>query len=143
MFPKARHKSPTSERKNPLLLTLVFGFLTLRQQSCSNRNEHVPVLSVVQNVEELEHIYFGYHCIADFCASIFEHDARVRKQEWFIVQFVSRFDFVPILQWLYKQQKFVPKLVLLRDNKVISMRGGNKRFIDSYLFIPIPLANFP
>ena len=31
MFPEARQKSPTSERKNPLLMTFVFCFLILRQ----------------------------------------------------------------------------------------------------------------
>ena len=111
------------------------------EQSCNNRNEHVPVLLVVQNVEKLEHVFFGYDCVADFCASVFEGEARVREQEWFIAHFGSGFDFLPILQWLDKQQRFVPK-ILLRGNKVISMRVGNKRFIDSYLFIPIPLANF-
>ena len=29
------------------------------EQSCNNRNEHVPVLLVVQNVEELEYVFFG------------------------------------------------------------------------------------
>ena len=96
---------------------------------------------MVQNVEKLEHVFFGYDCVADVCAPVFEDEARVREQEWFIAHFGSGFDFLPILQWLYKQQRFLPK-ILLRGNKVISMRVGNRRFIDSYLFIPIPLANF-
>ena len=67
---------------------------------------------------------------------------RVRQTEWFIAQIGSEFDFPPILGWLYKQHKHVPK-ILLRGNKVVSMRVGNKQFIDSYLFIPIPLSKFP
>ena len=111
------------------------------EQSCNNRNEHVPVLLVMQNVEKLEHVFFGYDRVADFCASVVEDEARVREQEWIIAHFGSGFDFLLIFQWLYKQQRFVPK-ILLRRNKVISMREGNKRFVNPYLFIPIPLSNF-
>ena len=88
------------------------------EQSCNKRNEHVPVLLVVQNVEKLEHVFFGYDCVADFFASVFEDEARVREHEWFIADFGSGFDFLPILQWLYKQQRFVPK-ILLRGKKFI------------------------
>ena len=111
------------------------------EEICKNRNGHVPVLLVVQNKEDLEYVFFGYDFIADFCASVSKDEARVRKQEWLIAHFGSGFDFLPNLQWSYKQQTFVPKN-LLRGNKVVSSKVGKKRFIDSYLFIPIPLANF-
>ena len=58
-----------------------------------------------------------------------------------MLSLVAEFDFLPTLEWLYRQQKYIPKN-LLRGNKVVSMRVGNRRIIDSYLFIPIPLSNF-
>ena len=72
---------------------------------------------------------------------MFSDTERVRKTEWLIAHFGSGFDFLPILEWLYRQQKYIPK-ILLRGNKVVSMRVGNERFIDSFLFIPIPLSKF-
>ena len=89
-----------------------------------------------------EVFYCGYDCINNFCEDVFASVERVRQTEWFIAHFGSGFNFLPFLEWLYKQHKYVPK-ILLRGNKVVSMRSGNKRFIDSYLFIPIPLSTFP
>ena len=86
-------------------------------------------------------VYVGYECVSKFCQAVFGTHERVRKTEWFIAHFGSGFDFLPILEWLYKQHKYIPKF-LLRGNKMVSMRVGNKRFIDSYLFIPIPLSKF-
>ena len=66
---------------------------------------------------------------------------KVRKTEGYIAHFGSGFDFLPILKWLYKKHKYIPK-ILLRGIKVVSVRVGNKRFIDSSLFTPIPLSKF-
>ena len=109
-----------------------------------NDNEHKPVLLVARNLSgSLEEIYDGYDCIDSFCSEVFlKNSQRVRKYEWFIAHFGSGFDFLPVLQWLYTKQKYVPKIVL-RGNKIISLKAGNKRFIDSYLFIPVPLRKFP
>ena len=66
-FPEVRHKYPTSERNEPLVDDACIWFFDIEtEQSCNNRNEHVPVLLVVQNVEKLEHVFFGYDCVADF-----------------------------------------------------------------------------
>ena len=81
-------------------------------------NDDVPVLLVMQNLKELQSVFFGYDCIATSCASVFEDEARVWKQEWFTAHFGKGIDFLPFLLWLYKQQKVDPKIVL-RGNKVI------------------------
>ena len=143
VFLELQDKSATSERMSPMMPTLVFGFFYIEtEQSCDKKNDHVPALLVMQNVEVVESDFFGYECIATFCAFLFEDEAGVRKQEWLIANFGSGFDFTLFLQGLYKQQKFVPKMVL-SGYKVISMKVRNKRFIDFYLFVPTPLANFP
>ena len=111
-------------------------------QSCGNEGLHKPILLAAESLTGDEVIYCGYDCINDFCEDVFASVERVRQIEWFIAHFGSGFDFLPILEWLYKQHKYVPK-ILLRGNKVVSMRVGNKQFIDSYLFIPIPFSKFP
>ena len=110
-------------------------------QSCVNEGLHKPILLAAESLTGDEVIYIGYDCINNFCEDVFAGIERVRRTEWFIAHFGSGFDFLPILEWLYKQHKYIPK-ILLRGNKVVSMRVGNKRFIDSYLFIPIPLSKF-
>ena len=110
-------------------------------QSCANEGLHKPILLAAESLVGEEKIYLGYDCINKFCGDVFSGAERVRKTEWFIAHFGSGFDFLPILEWLYRQQNYIPN-VLLRGNKVVSMRVGNKRFIDSYLFIPIPLSKF-
>ena len=65
----------------------------------------------------------------------------MRKCEWRIVHFGSGFDFLPILEWLYEQQQCIPKIVS-RGNKVMYVKVGNRRFIDSFLFIAIALRKF-
>ena len=118
------------------------GFLDIKtEQSCDNKNDHVHFLLVTQNLGVLESIFFEYDCIAAFCASIFEDEAGIWKQERFIANVGKGFHFLPILQWLFEEPIFVPKIVLL-GNKVISLRVGNEPFIDSYFSIPLPLANF-
>ena len=111
-------------------------------QSCRNEGVHKPILLVTESLTGDSKVYIGYDCINEFCNAVFNSSERIRKTEWFIAHFGSGFDFLPILEWLYKQHKYIPK-ILLRGNKVVSMRVGNKRFIDSYLFIPIPLSKFP
>ena len=110
-------------------------------QSCGTEGFHHPILLAAESLTGTAIVYIGYDCINDFCNDVFSCSTRVRKTEWFIAHFGSGFDFLPILEWLYKQHKYIPK-ILLRGNKVVSMRVGNKRFIDSYLFIPIPLSKF-
>ena len=110
-------------------------------QSCSHESQHKPVLLIAQSMTGLEKSFYGYRCIHEFCTDVFGDTDRVRKPEWFIAHFGSGFDFLPILDWLYQQQQFIPKIIL-RGNRVISLKVGNKRFIDSYLFIPIPLRKF-
>ena len=111
-------------------------------QSCGNEGLHKPILLAAESLTGDEVIYCGYDCMNDFCEDVFASVEKVRQTEWFIAHFGSGFDFLPILEWFYKQHKYVPK-ILLRGNKVVSMRVGNKRFIDSYLFMPKPLSKFP
>ena len=111
-------------------------------QSCEFDGFHKPILLIAKTLTGHEDIFLGYDCINKFCQSVFSDLQRVRKEEWFVAHFGSGFDFLPILEWLYAQHKFVPK-ILLRGNKVVSLKVGNKRFIDSYLFIPVPLSSFP
>ena len=112
-------------------------------QSCEQNHEHQPVLLISKSMTGVEKVYFGYDCIEQFCIDLFSGSgSKVRKSEWYIAHFGSGFDFLPILHWLYEQQKCIPKIIL-RGNKVISLKVGNKRFIDSYLFIPIALQKFP
>ena len=101
-------KQISNERKEePIVADACIWFFDIEtEQSCTNRNEHVPALSVVQNVEELERVFLGYDCLADFFDSAFDHEARVRKQEWFIAHSGSGFDFLLIFQWLYKKRLF-------------------------------------
>ena len=49
----------TNEREEePLVDDVCIWFFDIEtEQSCNNRNEHVPVLLVVQNVEKLEHVF--------------------------------------------------------------------------------------
>ena len=130
--------SPAVDNEN------IWAFDIETDQSCLNDNEHKPVLLVARNLSgSLEEIYDGYDCIDRFCSEVFlKNSQRVRKYEWFIAHFGSGFDFLPVLQCFYTKQKYVPKIVL-RGNKIISLKVGNKRFIDSYLFIPVPLRKFP
>ena len=109
-------------------LNWVFDIET--DQSCANEGLHKPILLAAESLVGEEKIYLGYDCINKFCGDVFSGTERVRKTEWFIAHFGSGFDFLPILEWLYRQQKYIPK-ILLRGNKVVSMRVGNKRFIDS------------
>ena len=76
----------SNERKEELLVAdACIWFSDIEtEQSCNNETERVSALLVVQIVEELEHVFFGYDCIADFCASVFKHEKRVRKWEKFI-----------------------------------------------------------
>ena len=103
------------------------------------QNRHVHLVTSMKGDEV---IYCGYDCINGFCEDVFASVERVRQTEWFIANFGSEFDFLPILEWPYKQHKYVPK-VLLGGKKVVSMRVVNKQFIDFYLFIPIRSSKFP
>ena len=109
-------------------------------QSCNNEGGHKPLLPDAESLTGQQEVHLGYDCIQNFCDKLFNDSSRVRKEE-FVAHFGSGFDFLPILEWLYQQHKFIPK-ILLRGNKVVSMKVGNKRFIDSYLFIHIPLSSF-
>ena len=126
----------SNERKEePIVDEWCTWFIDIEtKQSCDNRNDHVPVLLLMQNLQELPSLFFVYDCMANFCASVFEEEARDRKQEWFISHFGSGFHFLTIFQWLYKQQNFVPKIIL-NGKKVISTRIGNIGFVHSYLSI--------
>ena len=110
-------------------------------QSCEQKNVHKPVLLIAKSFSGVEKSFVGYNSVNDFCLWLFDNKESVRKCEWFITHFRSGYDFPPILEWLYQKQSFIPKIVL-RGNKVVSLKVGNKRFIDSYLFIPIPLRKF-
>ncbi len=119
--------------------------------------EHLPVLLIYTSlhlnaaaaeassdgVAENEEIYryFGYDCIDRFCTDIFSKE-KSKTDEIFIAHYGSGFDFLPILRWLYEKAHYKPS-VILRGNKVITMTVGRKKFIDSYLFIQLPLASFP
>ena len=110
-------------------------------QSCADEGLHKPILLTAESLVAGEKIYLGYDCINKFCGDVFSGTERVRQTEWFTTHFGSGFDFLPILEWLFRQQKYIPK-TLLRGNKIVSMRVGNKKCIDSYPFIPIPLSKF-
>ena len=131
--------SRQSNQKPPDSDIWIFDIET--DQSCGNEGVHKPILLIAESLTGEQVVYVGYECVSNFCQAVFAANDRIRKTEWFIAHFGSGFDFLPILEWLYKQHKYIPK-ILLRGNKVVSMRVGNKRFIDSYLFIPIPLSKF-
>ena len=58
VFRELQDKSATNERRSPLLPTFEFGFFHIEtEQSCDNKNDQVPVLLVVQHLEELESIF--------------------------------------------------------------------------------------
>ena len=120
-----------------------FGFLKSRRTkiSCANESLHKPILLAVESLVQEEKNSFGHDCINKFCGDVFSGTVCVRKTELFFAHFGSGFYFLPILEWLYRQLEYIPK-ILLRENKVVSMRVGNKRFTDSYFFIPIPLSKF-
>ena len=120
---------------------LIWVFCIETDQICANEGLHKPILLAAESLVGEEKVHLGYDCINKFCGDVFSGTERVRKIEWFIAHFGSGFDFLAILEWLYRQQKYIPK-VLLRGNKIVSMRVGNKGSIDSYLFIPIQLSKF-
>ena len=101
----------SNEREEePVVADVCIWFFDIEtDQSCDDKNDHVLVVLLMQNLEELQSTFFGYDCNATFCASIFEDESRVWKQEWFIAHSGSGFHSLPIPQWLYKQQKFVSK----------------------------------
>ena len=111
--------------------------------------EHLPVLLIYTSLhlnpddgsDEEIYSYFGYDCIDRFCTDIFSKE-KAKTDEIFIAHYGSGFDFLPILRWLYQKAHYKPS-VILRGNKVITMTVGRKKFIDSYLFIQLPLASFP
>ena len=51
------------------------------EQSCDDKKDHVPVLLVMHNLEELESIYCGYDSISTFCTPTSEDEPRVRMEE--------------------------------------------------------------
>ena len=87
-------------------------------------------------------VFKGYDCIDSFCKHIFLDPENKSVPQWFFAHFGSGFDFLPILQWLHAYGKMLPQIVV-RGNRIITMKVANKRFIDSFLFVPIPLAKFP
>ena len=124
--------------KPVLLMCSVIG--VYKCQEDHNRDNSVEDDDNTENENELE-TFFGYDCMELFCNSLFR-DERYKKRETFIAHFGSGFDFLPILQWCYSTGKFTPS-VIMRGNRIITMTIGNKKFLDSYLFISLPLAAFP
>ena len=137
---EVRHSLARRSNQTPLDRDIwIFDIET--DQSCGNQEVHKPILLLAESLIGEQTVYVGYEFVSEFCQAVFGTHEKVRKTEWFIAHFGSGFDFLPFLEWLFKQHKYIPE-VLLRGNKVVSMRVGNKRFIDSYLFILIPLSKF-
>jgi hypothetical protein len=110
----------------------------------SDDGNHRPNLLVMEPLApaNAEPTFFsGYNCIDAFCREILvdKHNAKIKQL--FFAHFGSGFDFLPILRWLYDNKKFLPKLII-SGNKILSMTVGHKRFLDSFLFIPIPISAF-
>ena len=121
-----------------------FAFDIETDQTTSPSGEHQPVLLVMLSLESQAspRMFEGYDCVDQFCRHIFLHPDNMHKQQWFYAHFGSGFDFLPVLQWLHSYGKILPEVVV-RGSRVITMKAANKKFFDSYLFIPIPLASFP
>ena len=128
-----------AEQAVPDEQTWVFDIETY--QSCEQKNVHKPVLLIAKSFSGVEESFVGYNSVNDICLWLFDNKERVRKCEWSIAHSGNGYDFLPILEWLYQKQSFISKIVL-RGNKVVSLKVGIKRFIDSYLLIPIPLRKF-
>ena len=128
-----------AEQAVPDEQTWVFDIET--DQSCEQTNVHKRVLLIAKSFSGVQESFVGYNSVNDFCLWLFDNKERVRKCEWVIAHFGSGYDIMPILEWLYQKQSFIPKIVL-RGKNVVSPKVGNKRFTDSYLFIPIPLRKF-
>jgi hypothetical protein len=110
----------------------------------SDDGNHKPNLLIMEPLAPLNAeptVFTGYDCIKSFCEQILVDKDNAKLKQLFFAHFGSGFDFLPILRWLYDYQKFLPDLIVT-GNKIISMTIGNKRFLDSFLFIPIPLSAF-
>ena len=126
--------------KPVLLMCSVIGVYKC-QEGHNNKANSVEDVDNTENENNEVETFFGYDCVELFCNSLFR-DERYKKRETFIAHFGSGFDFLPILQWCYSTGKFTP-YVIMRGNRIITMTIGNKKFLDSYLFIALPLAAFP
>ena len=79
-------------------LNWVFDIET--DQSCANEGLQQPILLAAESLLGGEKIYLGQDCMNKFCGDVFSGTERVRKTEWFFAHFKSRFDFLPISEWL-------------------------------------------
>lgn len=106
---------------------------------------HKPVMLIVESISTSNTttatVFKGYNCIDDFCTAIFKDDEQKHVKQTYFAHFGSGFDFLPILEWLHTEARFLPQ-VIMQGTRILSMRVGEKKFLDSFLFIPIPLANF-
>ena len=96
-------------------------------QSCEQNHNHKTVLLCAKTLSGDQ--ILAHH---NFVHTFFGDLERVRKWGRLVLS---------ILEEFYEQQQCIPK-IFSRGNKVISMKVGNMRFIDSFLFIPIALCKF-
>lgn len=77
-----------------------------------------------------------------FCKWIFDTAAQNEKiQHVLVAHYAKGYDSHFVLQWLYKQNCF-PEIIW-SGNKIMSAVCGNVRLIDSFNFLPMPLAALP
>ena len=94
---------------------------------------------------DVTEVFYGENCSEEFLAYLDElivvEDDEVRDV---IVVFhnFKGYDGMFILQQLFKEHRTVTDQINV-GTKVLSLRAGNLKFVDSLCFLPFPLASFP
>jgi hypothetical protein len=124
---------PLLEVRNPLPPgsdgTMFFFDIETEQTT----GEHRPVLLTCTPVEPEDSTavtnYYGLDCIEQFCRAVFtgvgddevEVAESLKRKDTYIAHYGGKFDFLPILEWLYVTGKIRPQAVM-RGNSVIPSR---------------------
>ena len=118
------------------------------------RIQHIPnlICAVVFNVggvqgeicQEVERVtLFGNECVAEFCNKFLVNPTDSYSNSIFIGHYSSKYDSIFVLHTAVTDLRVYPSVLVQDGCKIISMAfPGNKRFIDSYSFIPTALRNF-
>ena len=132
MFDSEGDKNSNDSCYNQLLF---FDFECIQESSV-----HIPNLCVVQDEAGVEHVFQGENTKDDFCEWLFQKENTVSIV---IAHNFQCYDGYFILQRLHKNGIVLE--VIMHGAKVLTiyMPMLNIKFIDSWCFIPMKLANFP
>ena len=107
---------------------------------------HSPILICAEREDDDDtQVFYSPDCSEEFLIYLDEQCTNEYEEEHDVIVIfhnLKGYDGMFILQQLYKEHRTVQDQICI-GTKVLSLKSGNLKFIDSLCFLPFPLAAFP